>query len=641
VPDRLPVVTRTRWELRYGAVAPAVLLAALVTAQIPPLAAGAPFALFLVVVAVAALYGGLGPALLAVALSVLVTVSQVLFFAGDPYGVVAGLRLGSFVAVSVLIGVLGERRLRSERKERARREWSEVTLASIGDAVIVTDAESRVLSMNRVAEETTGWTRTEGRGRPLCEVFAIVNEATRAPVEDPVEQVRRHQRVVGLANHTLLLRRGGGELSIDDSGAPIWSEDGRLVGAVLVFRDISERKEAERRQAALLESERIAKQEAEAANSAKDAFLAVLSHELRTPLNAILGWTQLLRDGNGAVPDLQRGLEVIARNARLQTRLIDDVLDISRIVSGKLRVEFASVDLGQVVEMAVERVRPTIESKQQTLEVGGECGGRVLGDTQRLEQVVGNLLSNATKFTPKGGRIEVTMQRVGDRCALAVSDSGRGIAPDFLPHVFDLFRQEDAASNRRYGGLGLGLAIVRHLTEMHGGHVEVFSPGVDKGTTVTIQLPLAMPDAQGREARSDASELPELTSELRGVRILAVDDDADGREIVGSMLSRAGAEVRLAGSAREALRILEGWLPDVLVSDLEMPEVDGCALIQQLRAGGHSELPAIALTSYAAAPERIRALEAGFDLHLAKPVEAVDLQMVIASAVYRRRRPRG
>jgi PAS domain S-box-containing protein len=640
VPDRLPVASsRLRW-LRYAGVVPGVALAALVTMHLPPLAERAPFALFFGVVAVSAVYGGLGPALLAIALSAPISAALFLLPSGDSTFGSDAMRLGTFGVVASLIGVLGELRLRSERSERARREWSEVTLASIGDAVIVTDVESRVLSMNGAAEKATGWSRAEARGRQLPEVFAIENEETGERARDPVERVRREKRVVGLANHTVLVRRGGDRIPIDDSGAPIWSEDGRLVGAVLVFRDISERKEAERRQAALLENERLAKQEAEAANRAKDSFLAVLSHELRTPLNAILGWTQLLREGGVAASELQRGLEVIDRNARLQTRLIDDVLDVSRIVSGKLRVEFARVDLGHVVETVVERVRPALAGKQLQLQVRGDCGGRVLGDAHRLEQIVGNLLSNATKFTPAGGRIEIAMQRVGDCCELAVSDSGRGIAPEFLPHVFDLFRQEDAASTRRYGGLGLGLAIVRHLAEMHGGSVEVTSLGVGKGTTALLRLPLARPDASPGAAEAGATHPPLASSDLRGIRVLAVDDDPDSREIVASILTRAGAEVRTVASAAEALRVVEEWQPEVLISDLEMPEIDGCALIQQLRSRG-ADLPAIALTAYAAAPERVRALEAGFDLHLAKPVDAADLQLLVAGAVYRRQAVRG
>jgi PAS domain S-box-containing protein len=632
VPDRLPVARVQPAWLRYGAALAGVAVAAWATWQLPPVAGSAPFALFFAVVAVVAVYGGWGPATLAIALSALVSswafLPPVGSFGLEPDSL---LRIGFFVGVGSLIIALAELRLRRERRERAQREWCEVTLASVGDGVIVTDAEGRVLTMNRVAEALTGWSASEARMRPLHEVFAVVDERTRAPMEDPVVRVRREAKPVGLANHAVLLRRDGGELPVDDSGAPIWSEDGRVVGVVLVFRDISERKEAECRRTALLESERRAKLEAEAANRAKDAFLAVLSHELRTPLNAIVGWTQLLRLGPVDPAELARGMEVIERNAQRQTRLIEDVLDVSRIVSGKLRLELEPVDLGRVVEAAVEVVRPSLEAKDLRLEITGDCGGLVLGDAHRLQQVVWNLLSNAAKFTPAGGRIEVSMRRMDHVCELSVRDTGRGIRPEFLPHVFDRFRQEQETSTRLYGGLGLGLAIVRHLVEMHGGSVDASSEGVDKGATFSVRLPRVA--AATPRARAPEPPVPKLgPAGLAGLRVLAVDDEADARELVATLLRRAGAEVRVAGSTDEALQILDAWTPDVLVSDLEMPGEDGYELLRRIRVGAHADLPAIALTAYAAAQERIRALEAGFALHLPKPVDAAELQLVVLRA---------
>jgi PAS domain S-box-containing protein len=443
--------------VRYGAAIPLLGAAWWLTAQLPPVATRAPFALFFAAVTVLAVYGGLGPALFGIAVSALVSAHQFLpplgSFAPGADGIV---RLSVFAAVALLIGILSELRLRSERAERARREWSEVTLASIGDAVIVTDASGQVRSLNRVAADLTGWTQREARGRPLREVFDIVDERSREKVEDPIARVRREGRAIGLANHTVLLTRDGREVPIDDSGAPIRSEDGRIVGAVLVFRDIRERRAAERQQAELLASLRVAKHRAEAANRAKDEFLAVLSHELRSPLNAILGWTQLLRSGHSDAGELGHAVEVIERNARLQTRLIEDVLDVSRIVSGKLRLEREPVAPRRVVDGALEMGRNALVAKRLSVGVQGECEREVLGDPHRLQQVVWNLLSNAVKFTPAGGRIEILLRGDDSHCEISVRDTGRGIAPEFPPHVFDRFRQEDASSTRRYGGLGLG-----------------------------------------------------------------------------------------------------------------------------------------------------------------------------------------
>jgi PAS domain S-box-containing protein len=625
MPARLPVAHVRPFWVRYGVTVPLLLAAALLTWTVTPILERTPFMFFYAAVAMAAYVGGIGPGVLTAAATPLL-IDYAL--RGPPDRVEFYNDLG-FLAVCAVIVWLAHRTTHGMRRERAQREWCEVTLRSVGDAVIVTDAKGRVLTLNRAAEELTGWSENEALEQPIAKVFEIVNEDTRAAVENPVDRVCREGRVVGLANHTVLLARDGREVAIDDSGAPIWSEDGRVAGAVLVFRDIRDRREAERQRAALFEAERAARAEAQAANRAKDEFLAVLSHELRTPLNAILGWSQLVR--SGTLPaDAMRGLEVIERNARRQARLIDDVLDVSRIVSGTLSLESSPVDVSQVVEAAADTVRPLLEAKGIAFEVRGECGGPLLGDAHRLQQVIWNLLSNAVKFTPPGGRIEVVMAREAPLCSISVRDTGVGIAPDFLPYVFQQFRQEEAGSARRFGGLGLGLTIVRHLVEMHGGTVSATSGGRGCGATFTVSLPLSGEAVALREREPAGRPAPRLA----GIRVLAVDDEPDARGFTAEVLGRAGAEVRVAGSAAEALVMLKEFAADVILADVEMPGDDGYELLRRAREAGH-RMPAIAVTAHSSAVDRVRVLSAGFRQHVPKPVEAAELLLVVANAAAR------
>jgi len=497
----------------------------------------------------------------------------------------------------------------------------------------VTDVQGRVLTMNGLAEQLTGWSETEADQQPLGKIFEIVNEYTRTPVENPIDRVCREGRVVGLANHTVLLARDGRETPIDDSGAPIWSEDGRVAGAVLVFRDVSARREVERQRAALLESERAARAEAEAANRSKDEFLAVLSHELRTPLTAVLGWSQVLLRSPGLPPEALRAIDAIERNARRQARLIDDVLDVSRIVSGKLSLELEPVDVGQLVEGAIDTVRPLIDAKRLELRVVENCGGTVLGDSHRLQQAVWNLLSNAVKFTPPGGRVEILAERDDGFCAVTVRDTGVGITPDFLPRVFDRFRQEDSGSTRRFSGLGLGLTIVRHIVEMHGGTVSARSDGHGRGAAFTVRLPLAAAQV-APDLTAERAAVHHEVARLDQLRVLAVDDEPDARGFVSEALRRAGADVRIAGSVAEALEILSEFQADVLIADVEMPGEDGLALLRRVREAGH-KMPAIAVTAHSSVEDRLRVLAAGFRQHVPKPVEVRELQLVVASVAPR------
>ena len=385
---------------------------------------------------------------------------------------------------------------RAEDAIAEQREWLETTLESIGDAVIATDVQGRIVFMNPVAEHLTGWQTDAARGHACGDVFNIINEKSRRPVENPVTRVLTEGVIVGLANHTVLIAADGTQRPIDDSGAPIRHRDGRIVGVVLVFRDVTERKRSEdEKQAAaaerdrLLEAERVARTEAERASRVKDDFVAMVSHELRTPLNAILGWTQLMMKGRDDASVIDRGLDIVARNTRVQAQLISDLLDISRITSGKLRLEMQRIDLVSIITDAIDAVQQEADSKSVEVRRELEANiGPIAGDPARLQQVAWNLLSNAIKFTPRGGRVVVTLRHVGSDAELAVSDSGAGIRPEFLSTCFRSVPAGDRSITRRFGGAGLGLAIVKHLVELHGGAVRATSGGEGKGATFTINL---------------------------------------------------------------------------------------------------------------------------------------------------------
>jgi CheY-like chemotaxis protein/two-component sensor histidine kinase len=395
-----------------------------------------------------------------------------------------------------------------------------------------------------------------------------------------------------------------------------------------------------------LTSERSARTEAERASRTKDEFLATISHELRTPLNAILGWSQLLTDQSDAAT-IREGLDVIRRNARVQAQLIEDLLDMSRIISGKLRLDVQGVDLVEVVDAAIESVRHAAEAREIRLsKVLDPLAGPVKGDPARLQQVVWNLLSNAIKFTPKGGKIQVMLERVNSHVELTVSDTGTGIAPEFLPHVFERFRQADATTTRRHGGLGLGLSIVKSLVEMHGGGVRAKSPGPGQGATFIVNLPVpiahhAQGGAQPAGAHRAPGSSPSLAMDapdLKGLRVLVVDDEPDARDLVRRLLADCGAEVETAGSARDALAAFTRRPPDLLLSDIGMPEQDGYELIRRVRQLGRDQggrVPAIALTAFARSEDRTRALMAGYQLHIPKPVEAPELLASVAALAWR------
>ncbi len=682
------------------------------------------------------------------------------------------------------------------------------TVRSIGDAVIATDAHGSITLMNAVAESLTGWQEAQARGRPLPEVFRIVNEHTRALVRSPVEKVLETGGIVGLANHTVLIARDGREIPIEDSGAPIRAAGRPMEGVVLVFRDITDRKREEARRAFLADattalaesldyertiacvadlavplhadwcavdlvvegegtpkrlaaahvdpakvelakqlaekyppkpdattgvpnvlrtghaelypdvpdellvagcvdaehlriarelhlrsamvvplvardrvlgavtfvfaesgrvygqedlrfaeelarrcanaienarlytSEQHARRMADVANRAKDEFLAIVSHELRTPLNAIMGWAKLL-----AAPDFDErrrygAVETIERNAVAMAQLIEDLLDMSRVISGKMRLEVQTVDVARFVEAAIDSIRPAAMAKGVDLvPLLDTTVAPIMGDPARLQQIVWNLLSNAVKFTSKGGHVHVLVQRAGSSVEISVADTGRGIDPAFLSSVFDPFRQEDASPSRSRGGLGLGLAITRQLVELHGGRIVAHSEGEGRGATFCVSLPISvMVAASERHGRTElpfpADRAFERPAHLRGLRVLVVDDDDDARQMVAVILEDCGCYVTTAGNVADAMRRIAEDLPDLLLSDIGMPDEDGYDLIRKVRSlprdhGG--DIPAAALTAYARPEDRRRMLNSGYSIHLPKPMEPAELVAVVAT----------
>ncbi len=659
----------------------------------------------------------------------------------------------------------------ANRELQRQREWLQVTLSSIADGVIATGTAGEVLFMNRVALAVTGWTEQEAAGQPLERVFTLQARGGGPERTNPALRAMARGEVVSLQEYSKLCARDGRIVPIDDSAAPIRDAEGRVIGAVLIFRDVTERsqlhgqreqltrdlqaanalldtvfnqapvglglwdrdlrfvrlndalaginglpkavhlgrtvaevlpdldarvmqamrhvvetgqsiidqeahgmtpavpgrlrywnvsyfpvridnevvgvgavceevtasREAEAERSKLLEAEREARAEAEAANRLKDQFLATVSHELRTPLNSMTGWLHLLASGRLDATAARDAVLRIKRNAETQARLIDDLLDVSRIITGKLRLEVRRVDPVGVVEAALDTVRPAADAKRIRIDTRVECPGvRIVGDPDRLQQVAWNLLSNAVKFTATGGRVEVRLTQVADQLQLTVSDDGAGIEPQLLPHVFERFRQGHAPG-RQQQGLGLGLSIVRHLVELHGGTVEAHSPGVGQGAAFTVRLPVpALVRDPDPDARRQAWSAPGMR--LDGVRVLVVDDEPDAREMLEQTLAFLGAQVRTCGSVPAALDAVPDLAPDVIVSDIGMPGQDGYALVRQMRAletGAPRQTPVIALTALARPEDRIRILSAGFQMYVAKPVQPDELSVVIASVLGR------
>jgi PAS domain S-box-containing protein len=532
---------------------------------------------------------------------------------------VVGLGLGLVLTTMVITLVARNLAARQRAADvlHAERERFRTTLTSIGDAVVVTDPQGRITLLNPVAQALTGWS-AEALGQPLEAVFHIVHETTRKTVENPVSQVIRLGAVVGLANHTVLIAKDGTELAIDDSGAPIRDARGRIVGVVLVFRDITQRRGSER---ALEDADR-----------RKDEFLAMLAHELRNPLAPIRNAAHtlaLLGTGDDRVRWVSG---VIERQVGLMTRLVDDLLDVSRITSGKITLQRTTVSVRDVLAQAVETARPLAESRGQALEVDvPEDAGWVDGDPARLAQAVGNLLDNAIKYTDDGGRIGLRARVEAHEVVIVVEDSGVGVDPELLPHVFDLFIQADRSLERKQGGLGLGLTLVRRLVEMHGGRVEAASAGPGLGSAFTIRLPCLAVEVVEPAAAAEPAEAARPPGPAR--RILVVDDHQDSTDSLALFLRLRGHEVRTAHDGPTALDEIERYRPEVVFLDLGLPGMSGYDVARRVRMRTDlGPLQLVALTGYGTDGDRQKTRDAGFDVHLAKPVDPRAVDALLAGS---------
>ncbi len=501
------------------------------------------------------------------------------------------------------------------------------------DAIFVKDRAGRYLMVNSACTRFLKKRREEIIGKSDLELY---------PLETARQFVEQDRRVLASGETQTFegVAAGPGDTRMYLVTKSVYRDDEeRIVGLIGISHDITERKRAEEQRVQFIREQQ-ARREAEAANHLKDEFLATVSHELRTPLTAILGWATILSSRKVDTSAAQRALETIVRNARAQARLIDEILDTSRIVTGKLSLEHRSVELVPVIEAAIQAVRPAADAKQIQLDCSLDAAtGAVSGDAARLEQVVWNLLANAVKFTPPGGRVKVGLGGVNSMARITVSDTGSGIRPEFLPFAFERFRQDDSSTTRAHGGLGLGLAIVRDLVERHGGTIRAESRGEDQGAAFAVELPLLEMDKERGAAERKPTDVksdspPRGSAALSGVHVLVVEDHPDARELLETALVGAGAEVSAAASAREAIETLQRLKPDVLVSDIQMADEDGYTFIRKVRALGAErggQVRAAALTAYARSEDRARALRAGFQAHVAKPIDVNELVSVVAN----------
>ena len=506
------------------------------------------------------------------------------------------------------------------------------------DGILILNALTlKITDVNPFMTELLGYSRDEFLGKELWEIGLFSDK-------EASQTAFRELQIKGyLRYEDLPLQTKEGRLRQVEFVSNVYDEDGQQVIQCNI-RDITERKRAEEEREVLLESAQTAHAEADLANNIKDEFLAILSHELRTPLTSILGWSKLLTDGNLDEQKSKRAIDSIVRNAQAQRQLIDDLLDISRIITGNLRLDVRPVELAPMIEGVVDGVRPAAEARSIHLQITLESQtSPISGDPERLQQIIWNLLTNAIKFTPKGGLVQVWLERIESHVEITISDTGEGIPSDLLTHVFDRFRQSDSSSTRRHGGLGLGLSIVRQLVELHGGTVTAESPGAGKGTTFKVIFPLISVhhELSGAEMTRSLVESHNFTDpqlSLNDLWVLVVDDEPDARELVAAVLTGRGAEVVSVGSANEALEEMERQRFDVLVSDIGMPQMDGYALIRRIRqlpAERGGGIPAAALTAYAGVEDRMRVLSAGYQMHVPKPVEPAELATVVGSLAQR------
>jgi len=503
---------------------------------------------------------------------------------------------------------------------------------SSDDAIISKNLDGIITSWNVGATRIFGYSPEEIIGQPVTRLIPRDRQNEEPAILD---RLKRGERVDHF--ETVRVRKDGTTLDISLTISPVKDASGTIIGASKIARDITEQKK-------VLRSLGEANRQLERAARMKSEFVSTLSHELRTPLSAIVGWLQLLRDKSLTPAELEEGLDVIERNTRAQMQLIEDLLDMSRIEAGKVALHMQNLDLPALVEAAMESVQPAATAKQIRLtRAFASIEGAVMGDRNRLQQVVWNILTNAIKFTPKDGRIHVTIGRVNSHVEISVSDNGEGIAPEFLPHVFDRFRQADGSTTRRHGGLGLGLSIVKHLVELHGGEVRACSGGPGMGATFVVSLPPVAarmdPQCNADAERNATVDAAGAGTGLAGIKVLSVDDDPDSAMVIRRILQSYKAQVQSAGSMEEALGMVAGFMPDVILSDIGMPGHDGYEFIRQLRAMPEGRgIPAVALTALARSEDRTRALRAGFQMHVAKPVEPAELVAVVTNLANMRTR---
>jgi PAS domain S-box-containing protein len=633
---------RPLW-LRYGVAALSIALATLLRIWLrPALGDGFPFITYFLAVVFTAWLCRLWPALAATAMG---AVAADYFFLPPFHSFTLATPDDVRAVILFLLNCTAITLLFEEmHRARHRAEVLASIVNSSEDAIVGKALDGTITSWNEGAERLYGYSAAEAVGRNLS---MLVPPSQPDELPQIAERINRGERVEPY--ETARVTKGGRTIHVSLSVSPIRDSDGRVVGASAIARDVTERRRAEEERHRLLESERASRESAEEASRLKDVFLATVSHELRTPLTAIHGWALLLASGQLDAAGAARAVEVIERNARAQKQIINDLLDVSRIISGKMRLDVRRVELGAVVSAAVESVRLAAQAKEIELQISPAApAAEVSGDPERLQQVFWNLLANAVKFTPAGGRVSVCLSRADGHAEVAVSDTGAGISPDFRPYVFDRFRQGDSSTTRDHGGLGLGLSIVRHLVELHGGTVKAESEGEGRGSTFTVELPLLRNaefglrnEGQASGDRSDGVDGEESAARgprpaiLEGLRVLVVDDDVDALALVAALLRQHGARVATADSAGAALAALEHGGFDVIVSDIGMPERDGYDLIRELRAResarGAAHTPAVALTAYARAEDRTRALAEGYQAHVAKPAEPEELLTVVAA----------
>jgi two-component system CheB/CheR fusion protein len=568
----------------------------------------------------------------------------------DPYETVRRRKDGSEIDIWLTVSpirdstgkFIGASKIARDITDRKRAEAVVAQMAAIvessDDAIISKDLNGIITSWNKGAQKLFGYTAEEVIGKSIRILIPPDRENEESYILD---RIRRGEPI----DHyeTVRRRKDGSEIDISLMVSPIRDKAGKVLGASKIARDITERKRIEIEREELLRRESAARADAEKASRTKDEFLATVSHELRSPLNAILGWARMLSEKQLGQEKTAHAFEVIYRNARAQNQLIGDLLDVSRIISGKLRLELSEVELIPIIEAAMDVVRPAADAKNIRLISTLDPAARLAAvDPDRLQQIVWNLLSNAVKFTPAGGQVAVHLEPEDTRFTITVSDTGEGIEPEFLPFVFDRFRQFEGDAKRTHGGLGLGLAIVRHLVELHGGTISVTSPGKGRGATFTMRFPLRLgrmeTSGDERARLEDAGEITRRRDSaprrLRDLRVLVVDDELDARELLSSILTDYGAEVKSCASAAEALQTLDEWQPDVLVSDIGMPREDGYTFMRKVRArdperGGR--IPAVAVTAYARGRDERMALAAGYQMHIPKPVESDLLAASVAS----------